>query len=352
MVFYSTSLFVRHDLYRRRRTSFIVAKDHTYCGCPHLAPGPPCADADSDGIPDAWESRYYGSSTGAPAVSTMAAGGYTVIEHYLNGTNPVTFVPTPTPPGPTPPGPTPPPAPTCNSNPYPACAGNCCDGAQCTTNTDCASGYCAFPGAAAPNQTPAFASRFNIPVADAQTAPYPKSTYITSVSFDKSSHKRLAQESDNWPTTWADNDNIYTSWGDGEGFGSTRVSLGVAAIEGGPTGYTGRNVWTGSGKSYGLLSIGGIMYMWVSPGSDANNYDRATLMRSTNHGSSWSSTGVQFTRGDDLVLPTILNFGKDYAGARDQFVYHYFIELQSGGSLSVQKPGRIHLARVDRGSIT
>jgi uncharacterized protein YjdB len=49
--------------------------------------GTPCADSDGDGIPDAWEARFFGSATGAnPAATTPS--GYLVIEHYLNGTNP------------------------------------------------------------------------------------------------------------------------------------------------------------------------------------------------------------------------------------------------------------------------
>ena len=33
--------------------------------------------------------------------------------------------------------------------------------------------------------------------------------------------KHAAPGSDNWATTWADDDNQYTVWGDGGGFGGT-----------------------------------------------------------------------------------------------------------------------------------
>ena len=56
-------------------------------GWPAIAAGTPCSDADSDGLPDAWEERFFGCATCAnPAAATSS--GYLVIEHYLNGTNP------------------------------------------------------------------------------------------------------------------------------------------------------------------------------------------------------------------------------------------------------------------------
>src|SRR5262245_49056214 len=47
------------------------------------------------------------------------------------------------------------------------------------------------------------------------------STPITGVTFDLQTHQRLAVGSDNWPTTWSDDDNQYSVWGDGGGFGGT-----------------------------------------------------------------------------------------------------------------------------------
>ncbi len=116
--------------------------------------------------------------------------------------------------------------------------------------------------------------------ARAWAQPYPASEVITSVVFDSGSHDPRAPGSDNWPITWADDGNQYTAWGDGGGFGGTnsdgRVSLGVARVEGPGDDYHGHNVWGGKdgdvaatfgGKSYGILSVGGVLYMWVAPGS-------------------------------------------------------------------------------------
>jgi uncharacterized protein YjdB len=64
-------------------------KEYNTLTMPYSAPpqGSACADADGDGLPDAWELRFFGSTTAAnPA--TVTPSGYLVIEHYLNGTTP------------------------------------------------------------------------------------------------------------------------------------------------------------------------------------------------------------------------------------------------------------------------
>jgi hypothetical protein len=196
-------------------------------------------------------------------------------------------------------------------------------------------------------------------------SPYPPSPVIEGISFDWSTHIRLAPGSDNWPITWADDDHQYTSWGDGGGFGGSntlsRVSLGIARIEGPFDNYQVFNVWGGhnaaspssfGGKSYGIISIGGVLYMWIGPGSNTESYEEARLVYSSDYGASWSEADWAFTKADGLIMPTILNFGRDYAGARDNFVYHYFIELQGDpAELGVHQPGRIHLLRVDRNEL-
>jgi pectate lyase len=57
-------------------------------GWPDMQAGEPCADADGDGLPDAWEVRYFGCATCADAGS-QGADGYLLIEHYLNGSHPL-----------------------------------------------------------------------------------------------------------------------------------------------------------------------------------------------------------------------------------------------------------------------
>ena len=202
------------------------------------------------------------------------------------------------------------------------------------------------------------------------TSPYPTSPFISGISFDWSTHVRLAQGSDNWPVTWAADDHQYTTWGDGGGFGGSnqdgRVSLGVARIEGGVSGYHGVNVWGGkdpispaqfTGKSYGIAAIDGSLYMWrCGDGSLASAYLFQKLYRSTDRGQTWQDTGVEYTQSTfsgsrGFYCPTFLQFGKDYQGARDSYVYMYAPELKST-SWVVQKPGEISLMRVPRSGLS
>src|ERR1700752_1031288 len=104
---------------------------------------------------------------------------------------------------------------------------------------------------------------------------------ITGVTFDATSHRREAQGSDNWSVTWSNDDRQYALWGDGGGFGGTETpgpaSLGVARIEGDGSNYVGVNRMGGvggecpsriDGKAHGApLSIGGVLYAWITPGS-------------------------------------------------------------------------------------
>jgi hypothetical protein len=189
--------------------------------------------------------------------------------------------------------------------------------------------------------------------------PYPPSPVIRAITFDWTTHQRDAPGSDNWQLTWADDDRQYGAWGDGGGFGGTnsdgRVSLGVAAIEGDWSHYRGVNVWGGKnalhparvdGKSWGMISVKGVLYMWVSPGSPLADLQReARLYRSADHAATWTPADWAFTRADGLTLPAICQFGRDYAGARDRYVYHYFIHPRDTASDSIQRPGSVYLAR-------
>lgn len=200
--------------------------------------------------------------------------------------------------------------------------------------------------------------------AGAETPPYPSSTIITNLTWLWKTHERRARGSDNWPVTWADNGHQYTAWGDGGGFGGNnkdgRVSLGVARIEGAWDDYAGYNVWGGKasenaarfgGKSYGIVCIDGALFMWVGPGSNATSYREARLYRSADYGASWRKADWAFLKTDGIIMPTICNFGQDYANARDDYVYHYFIHMVNRSRLAIQKPGKVYLARVPKDRI-
>ncbi len=199
----------------------------------------------------------------------------------------------------------------------------------------------------------------------------PPSPVVASVEFDFSTHRRHAPGSDNWPVTWADDGHLYTAWGDGGGFGGSnsdgRVKLGVARVQGDADHYTGTNVWGGfdppnpaqfDGKSYGMLSVSGVLYMWVAA-QPARHMESSAIARSVDHGAHFQLADWKLTFEDGLTVPTFLNFGRDYSGARDGYLYSYLIEPTWGPDslpttthgFDVHKPGRIHLARVPSNSI-
>ena len=204
----------------------------------------------------------------------------------------------------------------------------------------------------------------------AQSPPYPPSPVILGINWDFSSLRELAPGSDNWVITWADDDHQYTSWGDGGGFGGTnsdgRVSLGFGRVEGTKDSYTGTNVWGGknsenpdqfSGKAYGILSVGGTLYMWrCGGGSGGSAFSLQDLYQSNNHSATWEATGVSFTPDSfsgtkGFFCPTFLQFGKDYQAAKDSYIYVYGPENQDD-NWNVQKPGQIALMRVLKSNIT
>ena len=163
----------------------------------------------------------------------------------------------------------------------------------------------------------------------AQQPPYPPSTVITNITWAPSSTIiRKAYGSDTWPITWADDDNLYTAYGDGRGFDPKvpdKLSLGFARIEGMPPDFTGINIRSsdeqyGDGrrgkKASGMLMVEGILYMWVRNAD--NNGQQSQLAWSTDHGQNWTWSSWKF---ENFGYCTFINFGKNYEEARDNFVY-------------------------------
>jgi len=157
--------------------------------------------------------------------------------------------------------------------------------------------------------------------------PYPPSPVISSLIWaPKSRIRRGATDSDNWPLTWAGDDDLYAAYGDGHGFAPhvpNKLSLGFARISGGPTDFVGENIRSHNGeqrgngplgkKASGLLMVDGVLYMWV------RNALNAQLAWSTDHARSWTWANWRFETS--IGYPTFVNYGRDYEGARDGFVY-------------------------------
>ena len=90
--------------------------------------------------------------------------------------------------------------------------------------------------------------------------PCPPSPVIAEIRWaPKETILRRARGSDNWPLTWADDDALYTAYGDGNGFEPftpEKLSLGFARIAGQPEDLTAENVRSASGEARGDGPLG------------------------------------------------------------------------------------------------
>jgi len=141
---------------------------------------------------------------------------------------------------------------------------------------------------------------------------------------------RRAAGSDNLPVTWADDDAIYITWGDGWGFEPKvpeKLSMGFARIIGGPGNFKGVNIRSaaeqlGGGRSgrkgWGLLSVDGVLYLWM--GHADRRGGQAQLAWSPDHARTWTFADWKFPQ---FGLMGFVNFGKDNDQARDDYVYAY-----------------------------
>ena len=182
------------------------------------------------------------------------------------------------------------------------------------------------------------------------------------VTWDFAHLVRQAHGSDLWPVTWGADGDVYTGWGDGGGFEGDsdsrgRVSLGFARISGMPPDLHGANVWgdhrhgfarhqaTFGGKPVSMLSIDGVLYAFITswgafPGRPNPNPPESRLAWSADAGASWTQSIWKLTQSPgNFYGGTFVNFGRDYAGAPDSFIYVF-------GAITGRR-GAV-LARVDK----
>jgi hypothetical protein len=123
--------------------------------------------------------------------------------------------------------------------------------------------------------------------------------------------------------------------------------MGFARITGGAADFRGVNLRSdgeriGDGakspKASGILMVDGVLYLWV------RNVGNAQLAWSEDRGKTWQ-WGFKMEAG--FGSPAFLNFGKNYAGARDGYVYTY----SQDGPSAYDADNSLLLARVPEGRI-
>ena len=184
-------------------------------------------------------------------------------------------------------------------------------------------------------------------------APYPRSPVIRSIQWAPATTiVRKASGSDNWPLTWGDDDALYTAYGDGWGFQprvDEKLSMGFAKVTGGPADFHGINIRSSTGetrgqgadgkKASGMLMVGGTLYLW------ARNAGNSQLAWSTDKARTWTWSDWRWKTS--FGCPTFVNFGRDYAGARDRYVY----TISPDSDSAYEPADRLVLARVRRDRI-
>jgi hypothetical protein len=181
--------------------------------------------------------------------------------------------------------------------------------------------------------------------------PLPRSSFIASAVFDK--FRLHKGDGDMWPLTWAADGNLYGGAGDNSGSpmnlwrisGAPIWSLIVERVDNlpmDPAVYCQKpNVDPKRGiKPASLLSVNGVLYFAVENHNYGDNpqFNRqhnlnAWIITSTDFGKTWNrkATPQDFFTGR-LASPHFLQFGQDYSGARDDFVYAYFPAADDGAS--------------------
>ena len=213
---------------------------------------------------------------------------------------------------------------------------------------------------------------------------YPKSSFIKEVIMDK--YRFHKGDGDMWPTTWADDDNLYGGAGDNLG-----SPMNFWRIQGNPPGqlFLVHKLPIDPAKDCsfpahptlgikpaGLICVDNVLYFaveqmhygviiknkeksWeINDDNKPANPDfirqlnvRAWIITSTDYGENWDkeATKKEFFTGR-LASPYFLQFGKNYQDARDEYVYAYFPTGNDGNSYW-ENGDCILLGRADKAKI-
>jgi len=196
----------------------------------------------------------------------------------------------------------------------------------------------------------------------------PKSTVIKGFSWQGERIPYPVKEikGDTFPMTWGADDNIYTSAGDPL-WGDTVSGLDTQRITGGPTDHEIAKLnhmndylgWGAQGpKPSGMISVDNILYLAFqnyllggkSPFSNASQPGTDAHIVSCAHANSlwypsYAAIREPMFPGHKFGGPSFINFGKDNANARDEYVYAISGDQWDNGS-------NVRLGRVPKTAIT
>lgn len=188
--------------------------------------------------------------------------------------------------------------------------------------------------------------------ARAQEPPYPQSKLIKVIRWSKETRIQHGAGSDQWPMTWAADNDLYASWGDGHGWNhdaqEEKRSMGVTRISGMPPALKGTDTWAvGPGSSFGkpdaLIAFDKKIYMFWVNGDSRFDHDSYPAV-SVDSGKTWKLGHERIFKyaPAGFRVRGICQFGKDYEGAPDDYLYIYF---------AMNRHPDIYLARVEKKDI-
>ena len=175
-------------------------------------------------------------------------------------------------------------------------------------------------------------------------ASLPRSTAIEGFEWlgESIAYRDPAVRGDTYPMTWADDGEIYASAGD-PCWGDKWDGLDFEKFAGGPTDHTITKIntmpaytgWGGNGpKPSGLICVGGTLYLAFQNllgkkapacGIASQHGTDAHISSSTDHGRTWEPIPGDIAEpmfpGHLFGGPAFIQFGRDNAGAKDEFVY-------------------------------
>jgi hypothetical protein len=212
------------------------------------------------------------------------------------------------------------------------------------------------------------------------------STFFSTAQVDTYSGYDTKSNGDLFPSCWADNDVLYTSNGDGWGFGdkSQHTDIVLSGVQGTPeTGIVGElvsrgeaiaNVWGGKNynrKPTGMIAVDGDedgkdeLYLAVQDLNSqpcphcADDAPNAGISKSVDYGKTWIKNDKPMFTNYKFTTIFFLDFGKSGENVKvlgkeaAKYVYAYGIDYnwRSSTDNSKPKPADLYLARVAKNKI-
>jgi hypothetical protein len=228
---------------------------------------------------------------------------------------------------------------------------------------DVAAGPAPDSDIAAPSGTPVAGSVY---FAAADTNQPSEHDVFSTVWVDDKDFVSLPSLGDLWVNCWSDDDAVYTTSGDGTGFGALLGDMVVSRVEGRPDdvhnplqgttlalGAAVGPTWSGLGythKPTGMLCVNGELYLAVQDlrALTFSDAPAATIVRSTDKGRTWS-WDTRAPMFSNYVFTTIMfaDFGKDNEHAPDGYAYAYGLDDDWSSVYTSRTPQtKLYLARV------